>query len=82
MYFKSKKISLIILGITALACSRIMFSLFNDPEGPNLLIVTVLAAVLFFLSLSVFLSKTPAKKLLLSILLQIILVAGLYFFLT
>lgn len=54
MYFKSKKISLVILGITALICSRILFALFNDPEGPNLLIVTVMALFIYFLSLTVY----------------------------
>lgn len=80
----SKKISLLILGITAIACSRTMFLLFNDPEGPNLLIVTVMALFLYLLSLPVYLfgpSTTGLKKLLLAICIQIIVVTGLYFFL-
>jgi hypothetical protein len=55
MYFKSKKTSLLILGITSIICSRTMFVFFDDPEGPNLLIVFVAALVLyqplFFVSL-------------------------------
>ncbi len=35
----SKKTSLLILGTTSVVCSRVMFSFFNDPEGPNLLVV-------------------------------------------
>jgi hypothetical protein len=81
MYFKSKKISLITLGITALICSRALFFFFDDPEGPNLLIVTVMALILYFVSLAVYrfnLSLTGLKRLLLAILIQVLLVAGLY----
>ena len=86
MFFKSKKTSLVILGITSLVCSRVMFALFNDPEGPNLLIVVVAAAVIYFLSLAIYLSKSfPSfagiKRLLLAILTQIIIVSVFYFLL-
>ncbi len=84
MYFKSKKTSLIILGITAIVCSRVMFALFNDPEGPNLLIVLVLSAIVYFASLKVYLSYLSAsglKRLLLAICVQVIIVFGLYLFL-
>ncbi len=82
MYFKSKKTSLIILGITALVCSRPMFHFFNDPEGPNLLVVTVAAAIVYALSLLAYyfvLSATGLKRLILTILIQVIIVVGLYF---
>jgi hypothetical protein len=49
MQFRSTKGSLLLLGVTALACSRTLFFLFHDPEGPNLLIVTVLAVILYIL---------------------------------
>lgn len=84
MYFTSKKVSLLILGITAIASSKVLFALFNDPEGPNLLIVTVMALILFFLSWATYLfnfSTTGLKRLLLAIAVQILLVAGLYLFL-
>lgn len=84
MDFKSKKPSLLILGLTSLVCSRVMFYFFNDPEGPNLLIVTVMAVVLYFSSVKIcsFVpSATGLKRLLLAICIQIIIVAGLYFFL-
>ena len=83
MYYKSKKISLIILVATALVCSRIMFALFNDPEGPNLLIITVMAVILFFISWAAYvyaLSTTGFKRLLLAIATQVI-VAGVCFLL-
>ena len=61
-----------------------MFLAFNDPEGPNLLIVMVMAAILYFASLmacSFIPSITGWKKLLLAIATQIIIVTVLYFFL-
>lgn len=87
MKFISKKTSLIILGLTSLFFTRAMLWFINDPEGPNLLIVTVLAAVIFALTLFVhsrklFSSTPPLKKLFLIILVQIGLVTGLYFGLT
>lgn len=37
----------ILLLIVAFVCARGIFFLIDDPEGPNLLIVTVLALVLY-----------------------------------
>ena len=79
----SKKASLLILGITSVACSRAMFSFFNDPEGPNLLIVMGMAVIVYFLSLTAYFfvpSATGLKRFLLAISIQIIIVTGLYFF--
>jgi hypothetical protein len=82
-----KKISLLILGLTAILCSRAMFLFFNDPEGPNLLVVMGMAVIVYFLSLAVYLLGsstlllTGIKRLLLVIFIQIILVTGFYFFL-
>ncbi len=80
----SKKNSLIILGITALLCSRAMFYFFNDPEGPNLLIVVVAAAIVYGLSLKAYsyTSTSGQKKLLLAILVQIVIVTAAYFLLS
>ncbi len=81
----SKKTSLIISGLTALVSSRAFFALLNDPEGPNLLIVTVLAGVLYVLSWWAVRLMIPAaaglKRLFLVVLIQIVIVAVLYFFL-
>lgn len=85
MYFKSKKTSLLILGITALALSRVTFSLFNDPEGPNLLIVVGLALILYLLSLTAYAfnsSITGLKRLVLAISIQALFAAGFYLFLS
>ncbi len=82
MYFKSKKISLLILGITAIACSKILFSFFNDPEGANLLVVTGMALIIYFLSLATYLLNFPItglKRLLIVIFVQIIITTTFYF---
>ena len=67
---------------------------FDDPEGPNLLVVTVMAAVLYFSSLAVYVfnpstksvfqylsfsSLTGPQRLLLAIGIQIITTTVLYF---
>ncbi|HVU06385.1 MAG TPA: hypothetical protein VHE10_01155 [Candidatus Paceibacterota bacterium] len=78
MYFKSKKVSLLILAITALVFSRTMFVFFNDAEGPNLLVVVVTAAVIYFPALAVYLRK---PRLLAAALAQILIAAVLYLFL-
>jgi hypothetical protein len=81
MYFKSKKVSLLILGITSLICSRGMFALFNDPEGPNLLIVAVGAVFIYLVSLAAYLRVLPGaglRRLLLGVLVQLVIVSGLY----
>lgn len=55
LYFKSKRIPLLILAATAIICSRMLFFFFNDPEGPNLLIVVVLALAVYILSAAAYL---------------------------
>jgi hypothetical protein len=49
--------TLLVLAVTALACSRAMFAFFDDPEGPNLLVVVVMAAVIYVISLAAYLSN-------------------------
>ncbi len=93
---KNNSQTLLILGITALLCSRGLFALFDDPEGPNLLIVLVMAAIIYSLSLVVYLFKSSttdifqpyffptvsgSRRLLLAISTQIIVVAIFYLFL-
>lgn len=76
-----KKSSLIILVVTSVILSRIMFNLFDDPEGPNLLIVVVMSLFVYLLSLAVFLpnySISHTKKSLLAFLAQLIIVTILY----
>ena len=82
MYFESNKIPLLILGITAILFSRILFLFFNDPEGPNLLVVMGTAVIIYFLSLAAYLfNLSGSMKLLLAIFIQLIMVTGLYFWL-
>ena len=81
MDFTAKKTSLLLLVITAFVCSRTLFFLFNDPEGPNLLIVTVLAMILYVASFVVWRfipATTASRKLLLAICSQVVIVTGLY----
>ena len=53
MYLKSKKVSLVVLGLLSLAFSRLIFALINDPEGPNLVVVIGLAAIIYLILVSV-----------------------------
>ncbi len=83
IYFKSKTISAIILAVTAIICSRMLFFFFNDPEGPNFLIVTVLALVMYLLSFAAYvfipLKMKGINRLSAAICLQLLLVITLYF---
>ncbi|WP_448699904.1 hypothetical protein ACFGVR_22430 [Mucilaginibacter sp. AW1-3] len=83
LYFKSKKISLIALAVTAIICSRALFFFFNDPEGPNLLIVVVFALGVYLLSAAAYVfapyKTTGIKRLSAAICIQILAVTGLYF---
>lgn len=70
------------MGITALTCSRVLFALFNDPEGPNLLVVVVMAAILYLPSLVVFVFGVPTsglRRLLIAVFIQVLLAIALYF---
>lgn len=83
MYVSFKKSSLLILAITAVVCSRIMFALFDDPEGPNLLVVTGMAAVIYLVSSAVYLSNfypslTGYKRSSATIFIQILVATGFY----
>lgn len=83
LYYRSKSTSLIILAITAMLCSRSLFFFFTDAEGPNLLIVIVLALVIYLISCAMYVfgpvKIAGIKRLLAAIVLQIILVVILYF---
>ena len=83
MRLNSKKSSLLILAMTAALCSRAMFAFFDDPEGPNLVVVTGMAVVIFLLSLAVYLSNlfpslTGFKRSSVTVLMQIFVAAGFY----
>lgn len=86
MNFNSQKTSVVVLAMTSVLLSRGMFCLFNDPEGPNLVVVMGMAAIIFFVSYALY-TYSPLKKydglkkLLLTIVVQILLVTGLYFLL-
>jgi hypothetical protein len=52
MTFISKK-TLVILAVASFICSRAVFFFIDDPEGPNLLIVFVLAGIIFLVVLGI-----------------------------
>ncbi|MES2315825.1 MAG: hypothetical protein V4486_03815 [Patescibacteria group bacterium] len=80
MNLQSKKTELITLAITAIVLSRIMFYFFHDPEGPNLLVVGVAAAIVYALSFAVY-NLSNTKKLLNAIFIQFIIIISAYFLL-
>jgi hypothetical protein len=80
MDFKLKRAELITLVITAIVLSGIVFRLFNDPEGPNLLVVGVMAGVVFALSFIVY-KISNTKKLINALFIQFVLVISAYFLL-
>lgn len=83
MFFKSKRTSLIVLATTALICSRMLFFFFNDPEGPNLVVVIGLATLIYLLSLVAYVfsrSKVEGfNRLLIAICVQILVIIVFYF---
>jgi hypothetical protein len=83
MNLYSKKTILVVVGATGLIISRMLFFFFDDPEGPNLLVVVALAMGLFLLSYAVYqLSPLGVKaymRLFAAICIQILAVVGLYF---
>ena len=85
MDFKSKNILLGTLFISSLVLSRLMFFFFDDPEGPNLLIVTVFAIFLYFISYGFYKyifdrsTRFKGKAFLFAILIQIVVSVGIYF---
>ena len=76
----SKKISLLILGLTALVCSRMMFAFFDDPEGPNLLVVVGAALIIYGVSLLTYASNLLGlKRFFLAVFIQVAMSILLYF---
>lgn len=65
------------VGIISIACSKLFFFWLSDPEGANFLIVALLAALLYTVSivLSTYLSLAQYKKLGIILLLQLPLVS-------
>ncbi len=83
MQSKPKIVSLLILAATALALSRAVFAAFRDPEGPNLVVVIGLAAVIYLLCLAFYLSSavrslTGLSRLAAAIAVQIVVAIGVY----
>lgn len=80
---ESRNVRLIVNAVVALTLSRTVFFLFDDPEGPNLLIVGVLALILMASSTAVHIfnllpTSSGAKRLSLAIGIQIITAAVIF----
>jgi hypothetical protein len=77
----SKK-PLTFLAIMSIIFSRVMFVFFDDPEGPNLLVVFVMSAFVYVVTLAgyfiIFKKQSGMKKILWTILFQIFVVLSLY----
>lgn len=56
-----RKVFVFILLIISFAISRSLFFLINDPEGPNLFIVTVLAMLIFVPAFLIYLKISKSK---------------------
>lgn len=70
-----QKYKYIVLVLTSLFFSKVIFWLINDPEGPNLLIVSVAAIGLFLISLFIFSllkNKSVLTKLVVAIVVQVL----------
>jgi hypothetical protein len=83
VHSKSKTTSLLLLAATAVICSRTVFAFINDPEGPNLIVVLGLAALIYLPCLTVYLfnavrALTSLRRNLLAIFIQLIVTIGFY----
>jgi hypothetical protein len=58
----SKNTTLLVLGLASIVLSRSVFLFVNDPEGPNLLVVMVLAAVIFAIAYAVYAAFRRIKR--------------------
>ncbi|HEY9000639.1 MAG TPA: hypothetical protein VIM89_04765 [Mucilaginibacter sp.] len=54
-YFHSRKVSLILLAVTAFIFSRILFVFFHDAEGPNPVVITGFVSVVYVSSILAYL---------------------------
>ena len=83
-YIKSKTVSLIILAVTAMICSRLLFFFFNEPDGPNLLIVIAMGLAVYFLSSVVYVfapvNMNSLMRIFAAVIVQILTVSCIYFF--
>lgn len=81
MDVQSKKMQLVILGATAIICSRLLLFFLDDRQGPNLIIVGVLAMGVFLLSFAAYwftAERGAYVRLLVALCVQILSVVGLF----
>lgn len=75
--------SLLLLGVTAATCSRATFALFDDPEGPNLVVVTGLTIIIYLASLAAYFSRIApgllgSRRIIATVAVQILVAAAIY----
>lgn len=75
--------SLLVLAVTAIACSRATFAFIHDPEGPNLVVIIGMAVLIYVISAAIYLSNfAPSlarfKRTSVTIFIQIFVAAGFY----
>lgn len=69
-----------ILGVTAIICSLLLFHFIADSEGPNLFVISVAAFIVFGVSLVAYLTAiSTTNKLLYAMCIQALLVTVSYF---
>jgi uncharacterized membrane protein len=49
---------LLLLALTAAICSRATFAMLDDPEGPNLIVITSLTVIIFLAAIVAYISGT------------------------
>ena len=80
----SKKIFFLFLAVVAVTCARLLLFSVHDPEGPNLLVVTGMGAIIYLISISPFLFYAPPmtfRKMVLALGIQLLVSVGIYFWL-
>ena len=85
MNLKAMTATPIVLVITAFLCSRVVLVSLDDPEGPNLLVIALLALVIYFAALLPFrlvlvlTHSIGPRRILLGFLVQVVIAGVLYF---
>lgn len=79
----NQKYLVLMLAVPAVLCSRTVFALFHDPEGPNVLVVIMLATVIYLVAAAAYLSNllpslTGFKRGLAAVFVQIVVATSIF----
>ena len=61
MYYKSKKVSLIILFVTAIVCAGVVTFLLSDPVNRTFVVAVTMGILIYFFSLAAYLFDVSTK---------------------